>query len=194
MCFEPATLEDPLVRAFVRLKAHVEPGLVPVERVRVLHHELADAKQAAPRTRLVAVLRLEVVPGLRQLPVALQLERVESERFLVGEREDVVASVAVLQLEELWDPVAAGLDPELCRRQHGREHLLGADRVQLFADHLLDLPVHAPAERQQRPETRAHLTDEAAANEQLVRERLGVGRRIAQGRQVQLGGAVDHGR
>ena len=86
---EAAALEDSLVRALVRLEADVEAGLVAVEGVRVLHHELADAEQAASGTRLVAVLRLEVVPGLRQLPVALELHRVEGERLLVREREHV---------------------------------------------------------------------------------------------------------
>ena len=174
------------------LEADVEAGLVPVERVRVLHDELADPQQAAARTRLVAVLRLEVVPGLRQLAVALELERVEGERLLVREREDVVAAVPVLELEELGDAVAARRDPELGGRQHRREHLLRADRVHLLADDLLHLPVHAPAERQERPEAGADLADEAAADEQLVRERLGVGGRVAQGRQVELGGALDH--
>ena len=54
-------------RASCARKLSLEPGLVAVERVRVLHDELADAEQAAARARLVAVLRLEVVPGLRQL-------------------------------------------------------------------------------------------------------------------------------
>ena len=189
---EAAALEDPLVGTLVRLEADVEAGLVPVERVRVLHHELADAEQAASGTRLVAVLRLEVVPGLRQLPVALELHRVEGERLLVRERKDVVTTVAVLELEELRDPVAAGLDPQLGRRQHRREHLLRTDCGQLLADHLLDFPVDAPAERQERPQARAHLADEASAHEQLVRERLGVGRRVAQGREVELRSAVDH--
>ena len=88
--------------------------------------------------------------------------------------------------------VAAGRLPELDRRQHRREHLLRADRVHLLADDLLDLAVHAPAERQERPEPGADLADEAAADEQLVRDRLRVGGRVAQGRQEELGGAVDH--
>ena len=51
---ELAAFEDPLVRTGMLLEADVEPGLVTVERVRVLHHELADAQQAAAGTRLVA--------------------------------------------------------------------------------------------------------------------------------------------
>ena len=146
-----------------------------------------------PRARLVALLDREVVEHLRQLPVALQLARVERERLLVRHRQHVArAPLRSLSAEDLRDVVAAGLLPELDRRQHRHQHLLAADRVHLLADDLLDLPVHAPAERQERPDARAHLADEAAADEQLVVDRLGVGGRVAQGRQEELGGAGDH--
>src|SRR5258705_10632 len=56
---ETAALPDALVRAPVRLEAPVEPGLVAVERVRVLHYELAHAQEPAPRPRLVAFLSRE---------------------------------------------------------------------------------------------------------------------------------------
>jgi hypothetical protein len=46
--------------------------------------------------------------------------------------------------------------------------------------------VNAPAERQERPDSGRDLPDEAAANEQLVRESLRVGGRLAQGRQEEL--------
>ena len=68
----------------------------------------------------------------------------------------------------------------------GAAHLLAADRVDLLADDLLDPHVHAPAERQHRPEAGADLADEAAAHEQLVRGGLRVGGRLAQGRQEEL--------
>ena len=57
-------------RSRLRSKLCVEPVLVAVERVGVLHDELAHAEQAAARARLVAVLDREVVPELRQLLVA----------------------------------------------------------------------------------------------------------------------------
>src|SRR5262249_32470019 len=144
---DSAAPEDPVVGALVRAEADVEAGVVAVERVRVLHDELADPEQPAARTGLVAILRLEVVPGLRELPVALELARVEGEGLLVREREDEVAAGTVLHVEELRDPVAARRLPELDGRQHWREPLLRADRVELLADDLLDLPMHAPAER-----------------------------------------------
>ena len=110
----------------------------------------------------------------------------ERERLLVRDRQHVVAAGAILQLEELGDPVAAAALPELGRGQHRRVHLLRADRVHLLADDLLDLAVHAPAERQERPEAGADLAHVAAAHEQLVRHRLCVGGIVAQRRQEEL--------
>src|SRR5512133_121669 len=57
---EAAALEDPLVRDRVLAEALVERGLVAVERVAVLHDELADPEEPPAGARLVAVLRLEV--------------------------------------------------------------------------------------------------------------------------------------
>ena len=183
---EAAALEDAVIRLRVLAEALVQTGLVAVERVGVLHDELADPKQPAPGPRLVPVLRLEVVPDLRKLLVRLELERVEAHRLLVAHREQEAAAAVVLELEEHSDPVAARLLPELGRREHRGEHLLAADRVHLLADDLHDLLVHAPAERQVRPEPRAHLADEASADEELVRGGLGLGRVVAHGRQKQL--------
>ena len=98
---EPAALPDALVCSLVRVEAPVEPRLVAVERVRVLHDELAHAQKPAARPRLVALLRAEVVPELRQLLVRLQLACVERHRLLVREPEDEVAPRAVFQLEHL---------------------------------------------------------------------------------------------
>ena len=60
-----AALEDSRVRPGVAVEAHVEARFVPVERVGVLHDELPDPEEAAPRPRLVPLLRREVVPDLR---------------------------------------------------------------------------------------------------------------------------------
>ena len=92
---EPAPLEDPVIRAALELEAAVEPFVVDVERVGVLHDEFAHAQQTTARSRLVAVLRLEVVEHLRQLLVRLQLADVERDRLLVRHRQDELAPVAV---------------------------------------------------------------------------------------------------
>ena len=183
---EPAALEDLRVRDRVLAEALVETGLVAVERVAVLHDELAKAEQRPARPGLVAVLRLKVVPDLRQLLVRPDLARVEGNGLLVRERQDVVAARPVLEVEELGDADPSGRLPELRGRQHRHQDLLCAEGVELLADDLLDLPVHAPAERQEGPEAAGDLANEAAADEQLVRDRLRVGGIVAQGRQKEL--------
>src|SRR5207253_254333 len=97
---EAAALEDPPVRAAVRLEALPRAVLVAVERVRVLHDELADPDQTAAGPRLVAVLHREVVPELRKLLVRLDLPRVERDRLLVRHRQDEAAAASVLQVED----------------------------------------------------------------------------------------------
>ena len=173
-------IEDPVVGGLLELEAAIEARRVAVERVGVLHDELAQPDEPLPGTRLVAFLDREVVEHLRQQPVARELAGMEADGLLVRQRQHEVGALAVLQPEHLLDVVASGRLPELERRQHRHQHLLRADRVHLLADDLLDLPVDPPAERQERPDTGGHLTDEAAAHEQLVIRRLGVGRRVAQ--------------
>src|SRR5262249_24886859 len=125
---DPAALEDPPVRLTVRLEAPAHALLVAIERVPVLHHEFAQSDQRAAWRRLLAILRLKVVPELGQLPVRADPARMECERLLVRQREDVAPAGAVLEVEELRDPGPAGRLPELDRRQYGRQHLLSTDR------------------------------------------------------------------
>ena len=72
-------------------------------------------------------------------------------------------------------------------RQQRAQQLLAADRVHLLADDLLDLAggSRQPSGRyDHRPAL--DLADEAAADEQLVADRLGVGRVLAQRRKEEL--------
>ena len=166
-------------------RSSVEPRLVAVERVRVLHDELADAEQPVARPGLVALLRLEVVEHLRQLPVRLQLRRVERERLLVTHRQDERAPAGVLQVEEDRNLDPARALPQLGRGQHRSEHLLRPE-----APSSSRMTARSSGGRASRAagtsRARDHLSDEPAANEQLVRRGLGVAGRLAQGRQEQL--------
>ena len=183
MHLETAALEDPVVRLRVELEVPLEPFLVAVERVRVLHDELAYAEQPVARPGLVAILRLEVVEHLRQLTVRLDLGRMERKRLLVAHRQDERTPARVLQPEKDRYPDAARALPQLDRCEHGGLHLLGAERAELLADDRRDVLVHAPPERQHRPQPGAHLANEPAADEQAVRCGLGVAGSFAQGRQ-----------
>jgi hypothetical protein len=141
-----AAVEDPPVGLDVELVAGVEAVEVSVEGVGVLHQELAGAEDTGPRAGLVALLHLEVVEDQRQLAVGADLAGdVERQALLVGHRQHHLGSLSILELEQLLDPVAASPAPELRWLEHRHQHLLAADRVDLLADHLLDLAVHAPA-------------------------------------------------
>ncbi len=110
----------------------------------------------------------------------------ERDGLLMRHRQHVVATGPILQAEDLLDVIALRVLPQLEWSQDGHEHLLPADRIHLLADDLDDLLVDAPSERQERPHPRRDLPDVTAANEELVRDRFGVRRRFAQGRDEQL--------
>ncbi len=101
---EAETLEDPLVGVALRHVRGILPLVGVVERVRVLHRELASAQEAGAGARLIAVLVLDLVDRQRQVLVRrVQVLDEEREHLLVGRGEQVVGAATVLQAE---DPVA----------------------------------------------------------------------------------------
>ena len=122
-----------------------------MERVAVLHDELAGPHQAEAGAYLVAELGLDVIEVAGQLAVAPDggAEQLGDD-FLLGRAQAVVAVVAILEAQHLGPhdvPAAAAL-PRLRRLHHRHEDLLGADAVKLLADDRLDLAQHAQSERQ----------------------------------------------
>ena len=81
--------------------------------------------------------------------------------------------------------VAAAALPELERLDDREQHLLGAGRVHLLPDDLLDLAQHPVAERQPGVDARRDPADVAGPDEQPVAVDLGVGRVVAQRAQEQ---------
>ncbi len=168
----PEAGEDPLVRLVVELVTVVQAGLVGVEGVAVLHHELADPDQPATRSGLVAELGLEVVHDGRKLAVRLHDVAEEvGDHLLVGHGQHHVPPAAVLEPDQLGADllVAARLLPQLGGMDHRHLHLLPADGVHLLADDLLDSLGDREAERQQGVDARAELPDIAGPHEELVR-------------------------
>ena len=76
------------------------------------------------------------------------------------------------------EPVMQALSAEALRAKTDEFRKRLAD-----GETLDDVLVDAPAEREERPQACAHLADECAPDEQLVADRLRVGRGLAQGRQ-----------
>ena len=110
------------------------------------------------RTRLVAVLVLDLVDRQRQVLVRrVQVLHHEGEHLLVGGAEQVVGALAVLEPEDavaVLGPAAGGL-VGLAGQQRGEQQLLGADRVHLVADDVLDPAQHPQAQRQPGVDARA---------------------------------------
>ena len=189
---QAGALHDAVVRGDVELVALLEPRGVAVERVGVLHDELARAQDAGARARLVALLDLDVVEDQRQVAIgADDLRDVQRDRLLVRHREHEIRALAVGELEQRLDVVAARSPPDLGWLEHGHQHLLAPDRVYLLADDRYSPLMHPPPGWQPRPHPRTHLPDQAGAHHQLVRDGLGVGGSLLLGRK-QVGGEPRH--
>src|SRR4029077_3516383 len=113
--FHADALERPLVGTALALELHGQPVLVPIERVGVLHDELAQADQSGARPWLVPLLDRDVVEQLWKQPVAVQLARMERDRLLMRQRQHELRASPVLEPEDLLDEVAAALLPKLGR-------------------------------------------------------------------------------
>ena len=114
----------------------------------------------------------------------------------MGGAEQVVVALAVLEPEDavaVLGPAAGGL-VGLAGQQRGEQQLLGADRVHLVADDVLDLAQHPQAQRQPGVDAGRGAADVAGAHEEPVARHLGVRGVLAQGADEQAGHTQDHGR
>ena len=141
--------KDARIGVVVEVVGAVEARLVTVGAVGVLHRELAHANESAARAWLVAPLRLEVIHLLWELsPRVDQLAKQVGHHLFVRHRQDHVAAAAIVEAAHLWADlvVAPRLAPEVGRVHDRHQHLLRADRIHLFTDHLGDAHVDAHAE------------------------------------------------
>ena len=99
---QPEPLERLDVGVAMALVRRVQPGVVDVEAVRVLHHELPAPEQPGPWPGLVAELRLDLVDDQRQVLVRrVQVLHEQREHLLVGRREEEVVAATVLEPEQV---------------------------------------------------------------------------------------------
>ena len=167
----------------MEVEGAVQAGVVQVEGVGVLHGEFPYPQQARLGSRLVPELPLDLVPELREVTVGVQLAGDPGEDLLVGHSEGQVGSLSIREAEHLVAhrlPTTRGLPHR--GRVHGRQQeLLGADAVHLLADHLADLLVDLPTQGQHRIVSGLQLAHEAAAYQEAMADRIGLGRGVAQG-------------
>lgn len=187
---QPGAAEDALVGGPVVAVLRIQPGLVAIQAVAVLHGELADADQTAARARLIAPLGLDVVNERRQLAVGIDLLPHEvGHDLLVRHGQHHVALATVMEAGHLRANLveAARFLPDIGGVHDGHQHLLPADGVDLLADDLLHLGDHAPAQGEQAVDASAERPHHGGAQHQPVAGQLDVARRLTQGPAEEMG-------
>ena len=150
---EAEALEDALVRVALPPVRGIQPLVGVVERVGVLHRELATAQEAGAGTRLVAVLVLDLVDRQRQVLVRrVQVLHEEREHLLVRRREQVVGALRSCRrkIPSPYDVQRPDASYGLTRQQRREVHLVRAGVRHLVADDALDLRLDPQPERQPR--------------------------------------------
>src|SRR5215217_4640653 len=140
----------------------VEPPLVPVETVCVLHGEFASPDQARPRSRIVPELGLYLIHEPGQPLVRVHLARGKAgDYLLVGHRQDHLPVPAVAESDQLLSrrTVTAGSLPYTGRLYDGHRQLLPTRRIHLLSQNLLDLVDRPLCQRQIRKDPRRQLSD-----------------------------------
>ena len=175
---QTAAGEDPTVRLAEVTVGRVQGGLVGVERIGVLHGELAAAHDAEAWADLVAELRLDLVERERKLAVRSHFVPHEiGDDLLVRGPQRVLSLVTVGEPhhERAVQVPAAGLLPEL-RRGEDRQHELDrSDPIDLLAHDRVDLEDHPLTQRQVRVDPPCHLPQQAGPHHEAVADHLCVG-------------------
>ena len=114
----PSRVKIARVRLAHGVVAGLQPLLVEVERIRVLHEEFARPHHAEARAALVAEFHLDLVEVRRQLAVTLEIvARDVGDDFLVRRPQAEVALMAILEAQQFGAELApsAGFHPQLGR-------------------------------------------------------------------------------
>src|SRR3984885_12863774 len=157
--------------------------LVEVERIGVLHQELARAHHAEAGPDLVAELPLDMIEIERQILVGAHRGAEDlGDHLLVGGPVQHVAVVPVADAQHLLAVVvvASGFAPEISRLNGRHQDLDRAGAVLLLADDGADLVQDPDAERQPGVAARRLLPDHAGAQHQPMRDDFRLFRRLLQ--------------
>ena len=155
--------------------------LVGVERIGVLHDELAATHQAEARANFVTELGLDLVQVDRQLLVAVQLVAAQiGDDFFVGRAHAELATVAIFKAQQLRTVLfpATGLLPQFSRLNARHQHFQSASSVHFFANNGFGLAHDPQAHGQPGVQARGQFANHAGAQHQLVADNDRVRRRF----------------
>ncbi len=187
---QPASVEDPSVCPQHHVVGRGHALLVPVERIGVLHQELATTQEPESRAELIPVLPLDLVQVHGQVSVRGEVPGDElGHDLLLRGTEQQLALVAVPEPKErvaVQVPPAGGL-PRVGGQQDRHPELLRARRVHLLADDPFDLADRPETERQRGVDAGGDLPHERRAQEEPMRRDLRLGGIVTQRRR-------EHGR
>lgn len=150
-----------------------------MERVGVLHDELAATHQAEARADFVTELGLDLVQVERQLFIAGQLVTGQvGDHFFVGRTDAEVTLVAVFQAQQLRAVLlpATGFLPQLGGLDARHQHLQGAGGVHFLTHHGFDLAHYPQAHRQPGVQAGGQFADHAGTQHELMADDHCVGR------------------
>jgi hypothetical protein len=189
---EPHAGKDPLIgRVHGAVTGHAA-DVVAIERVSVLHRELAAAHQAEARSSFVAELGLDVIEVDRQLLVALDLLAHDvGDHLLGGGLNDEIPLMTVLQPRQFGPHLvpAARFHPQLGGLHDWHQQFDRAGPVHLLTDDVLDLADRPQSDRQVAVDAGGELLDHARSHHQPVADHLGIGRGLFEGGDEEVGGA-----
>jgi hypothetical protein len=181
--------EDPLVGLEHPPVLSVRVRIVHMERVAVLHDELAAPHQPEARADLIAELVLDLKQVDRQLLVALDdLADDIGDDFLVSGSEAEIGALAILEAQQLLAVhlPAAALLPQFGGLNGGHQQLLTAVARELFADDVLEFADAAQRQRQVVVNAGGDFLNHAATHHELLADDVGVPGRFAVGLKKQL--------
>ena len=140
--FQSASSKDADVGVHHLLVPHVQPLLIDVKGIRVLHDEFSGPHDAKARSDLIPKFGLDLVENERHLSIRSDLFSGDVRHdLLMGRPQAEVPIVSIFQPAQFLSIglPAMALLPNLCGLDKGKQDLNGAGTVHLFANDRLDL-------------------------------------------------------
>ena len=176
---ETAAGENAGVRIVHELVLLIQPFLVGIKGIAVLHDKFTASHEAETGTLFISVLVLDLVYGNRKLLVrsGVHLDK-RSHQLLMSRSQAVFPVIPVLQLEHFRSEhiPASCLLPKLRRLHDGHHDFLGPGLIDFLTDNLLHLLNRTPCQRKEGINAIPHLPHHAGLQHVLMAHHHGISR------------------